>query len=62
MAEIDILSVTFTCENDVPLPVTYFNLRVRRFRRCGDDRDNTLVAMRAGPKAGQVLRYESQLD
>ncbi|MTI01597.1 MliC family protein [Roseibium sp. RKSG952] len=57
LAEIDILSVTFTCENNVPVPVSYFN--------ASDGSgaaalivDNSLVAMRQVP-SGSGIRYES---
>ncbi len=57
MAEIDILSVTFTCENNIPLPVTYFN--------ASDGPgaaamlvDNSLVPMRQ-EASGSGIRYES---
>ncbi|WP_170344447.1 MliC family protein [Ruegeria atlantica] len=57
LAEIDILSVTFTCENGVPLPVTYFNAPDGS-GAAATMVDNTLVAMRQ-VESGSGIRYES---
>ncbi len=57
LAEIDILSVTFTCENGVPLPVTYFNASDGT-GAAATMVDNTLVAMRQ-VQSGSGIRYES---
>jgi len=56
-AEIDILSVTFTCENGVPLPVTYFNA-ADGSGAAATVVDNILVAMRQ-VESGSGIRYES---
>ena len=60
MAEIDILSVTFTCENGIPLPVTYFNAPDGS-GAAATMVDNTLVAMRQ-VESGSGIRYESTGD
>ncbi|WP_298848485.1 MliC family protein [uncultured Ruegeria sp.] len=57
LAEIDILSVTFTCENGVPLPVTYFNAEDGS-GAAATMVDNTLVALRQ-VQSGSGIRYES---
>nr|WP_321253131.1 MliC family protein [uncultured Ruegeria sp.] len=57
MAEIDILSVTFTCENEVPLHVSYFN-STDGSGAAAVMVDNTLVAMRQ-VESGSGIRYES---
>ncbi|WP_170363539.1 MliC family protein [Ruegeria arenilitoris] len=56
-AQIDILSVTFTCENGVELPVTYFN------PSDGEGAaamivDGQLIALRQ-VQSGSGIRYES---
>ncbi|NOD33575.1 MULTISPECIES: MliC family protein [unclassified Ruegeria] len=60
LAEIDILSVTFTCENGIPLPVTYFNASDGS-GAAATIVDNTLVAMRQ-VESGSGIRYESSGD
>ncbi|KIC44314.1 hypothetical protein RA28_15325 [Ruegeria sp. ANG-S4] len=57
-AEIDILSVTFTCENNTPVPVSYFN--------ASDGSgaaamliDGQLIAMRQA-ESGSGIRYVSE--
>ncbi len=57
LAEIDILSVTFTCENGLPLPVTYFNA-ADGTGAAATIVDNTLVALRQ-VESGSGIRYES---
>lgn len=57
LAEIDILSVTFTCENGVRLPVTYFNA-ADGSGAAATMVDNTLIAMRQ-VRSGSGIRYES---
>lgn len=57
LAEIDILSVTFTCENGVPLPVTYFNVSDGP-GAAATLVDNKLVPMRQ-VASGSGIRYES---
>ncbi|WP_050603475.1 MliC family protein [Ruegeria sp. 6PALISEP08] len=57
LAEIDILSVTFTCENGVPLPVSYFNA-TDGSGAAATMVDNTLVAMRQ-VESGSGIRYQS---
>ncbi|WP_120635349.1 MliC family protein [Ruegeria sp. EL01] len=57
VAEIDILSVTFTCENGVPLPVTYFNASDGP-GAAATLVDNKLVPMRQ-VASGSGIRYES---
>lgn len=57
MAEIDILSVTFTCENGVPLPVTYFNAPDGS-GAAAMLVDNSLVALQQ-VQSGSGIRYES---
>ena len=57
LAQIDILSVTFTCENGVELPVTYFN------PSDGEGAaamivDGQLIALRQ-VQSGSGIRYES---
>jgi len=57
VAQIDILSVTFVCENATELPVTYFNPSE------GDGAaamivDGRLIALRQVP-SGSGIRYES---
>ena len=56
-AEIDILSVTFTCENGVPVPVSYFNASDGS-GAAAIMVDNTLIAMRQ-VESGSGIRYES---
>ncbi|MEM6658666.1 MAG: MliC family protein [Pseudomonadota bacterium] len=56
-AEIDILSVTFTCENGIPLPVTYFNA-ADGSGAAATMVDGTLVPMRQ-VQSGSGIRYES---
>ena len=57
LAEIDILPVTFTCENDVQLPVTYFNASDGS-GAAAMVVDGNLVAMQQAP-SGSGIRYES---
>ncbi|NVO55126.1 MliC family protein [Rhodobacteraceae bacterium B1Z28] len=57
LAEIDILSVTFTCENGIPLPVTYFNAPDGS-GAAATMVDNSLVPMRQ-VASGSGIRYES---
>ncbi|MBO9436622.1 MliC family protein [Ruegeria sp. R13_0] len=57
MAEIDILTVTFNCENGIPLPVTYFNASDGS-GAAATMVDNSLVAMRQ-VESGSGIRYES---
>ncbi|MCX8952232.1 MliC family protein [Ruegeria sp. NA] len=57
LAEIDILSVTFTCENGIPLPVTYFNAPDST-GAAATLVDNSLVVMRQ-VQSGSGIRYES---
>ena len=57
LAEIDILSVTFTCENDTPIPVSYFNAPDGS-GAAAMVIDGTLVALRQTP-SGSGIRYES---
>ncbi|MEO1106733.1 MAG: MliC family protein [Pseudomonadota bacterium] len=56
-ADIDILTVSFTCENGVPLPVTYFNA-ADGSGAAATILDNTLVSMRQ-VESGSGIRYES---
>lgn len=56
-AEIDILSVTFTCENGIPLPVAYFNAPDGS-SAASTMVDNSLIAMRQ-VESGSGIRYES---
>lgn len=56
-AEIDILSVTFTCENGVPVPVGYFNASDGS-AAAAVMIDNSLIAMRQ-VESGSGIRYES---
>ncbi len=60
IAEIDILPVTFTCGNGIPLPVTYFNASDGS-GAAATIVDNTLVAMRQ-VESGSGIRYESSGD
>ncbi len=56
-AQIDILSVTFTCEGGVELPVTYFN-PAQGEGAAAMVVDGTLVALQQVP-SGSGVRYES---
>jgi len=56
-AEIDILPVTFTCENGVPLQVAYFNAPDGS-SAAAMMVDNQLVTMRQA-QSGSGIRYES---
>ncbi|WP_420584060.1 MliC family protein [Ruegeria sp.] len=58
LAEIDILPVTFTCENGVPLQVAYFNAPDGS-SAAAMMVDNQLVTMRQA-ESGSGIRYESE--
>ena len=57
-AEIDILPVTFTCENGVPLQVAYFNAPDGS-SAAAMMVDNQLVTLRQA-QSGSGIRYESE--
>lgn len=57
-AEMDILPVTFTCENGIPLQVAYFNAPDGS-GAAAMMVDNQLVALQQVP-SGSGIRYESQ--
>ena len=57
-ADMDILPVTFTCENGVPLEVAYFNAPDGS-GAAAMLVDNQLVALQQVP-SGSGIRYESQ--
>ncbi len=57
-AEIDILPVTFTCENGVPLQVAYFNAPDGS-SAAAMMVDNQLVTLRQ-TQSGSGIRYESE--
>ncbi|WP_171121341.1 MULTISPECIES: MliC family protein [unclassified Ruegeria] len=56
-AEIDILPVTFTCENNVSLQVTYFNA-TDGSSAAAMLVDDTLISLKQAPSASGI-RYES---
>lgn len=57
LAQIDILSVTFTCENGVELPVSYFN-PAEGEGAAAMIVDGRLIALRQ-VQSGSGIRYES---
>lgn len=57
-ADIDILPVTFTCENGVTVPITYFNASDGSGAAAMVIEDN-LVALKQVP-SGSGIQYESQ--
>ncbi|MDA7964863.1 MliC family protein [Ruegeria sp.] len=57
VAEIDVLSVTFTCENDTQIPVSYFNASDGS-AAAAMVIDGALVALQQAPSGSGIL-YES---
>ena len=57
LAQIDVLSVTFTCENDTRVPVSYFNASDGS-GAAAMVIDGSLVALQQAP-SGSGIRYES---
>lgn len=58
LAQIDILPVTFTCDNDVPLEIAYFNAQDGS-SAAAMIVDNQLVTLRQA-QSGSGIRYESE--